>query len=147
MNGTTAADLAQPMCLPEVPKRRRWLSVLLGLVIFVSGLAAGSGATLIVLRNRMLQSIRHPEGEPARIAQLLRRKLDLTSSQTAEVEEIVRARQAALLRIRRDVEPRVVAELDEVEAQIAGVLDDRQQTKWHQMFGDLRATWLPPPEK
>ena len=59
----------------------------------------------------------------------------------------MRERQAALLKIRRDVEPRVLVELDQVEAQIAAVLDARQQDKWHKMFGDLRAAWLPPEEE
>jgi hypothetical protein len=145
MNTAATTDPIEPVRLPEVPKRRRWLSVLLGIVIFVSGLAVGGGATFIVLRNRVLQAIRHPEAEPARIADTLRHRLDLTPQQTSQVEEIVRAREGALLKIRRDVQPRVVVELDLVEEQVAGVLNDRQREKWHKLFSELRATWLPPP--
>jgi hypothetical protein len=45
--------------------------------------------------------------------------------------------------IRRDVQPRVVAELDRLEEQIAAVLDQGQREQWHQVFEQLRKTWIP----
>ena len=85
---------------------------------------------------------------PRRIAAHLRFHLGLSEEQTRQVEAILHQRQAALQVIRREVQPRVMAELDQVEAEIAAVLDDSQREHWHLMFARLRNTWVPPlPEK
>jgi hypothetical protein len=117
----------------------------LALLIFVSGVVVGGGVTLIAVRNRALRAIHHPEEAPPRIAARLRSALALSAEQTRQVETIVRTRQQALQAIRREVQPRVVAELDRVESEIAAVLDAEQRAKWHALFNHLRETWLPPP--
>jgi len=134
------ANPSQP--LPPAP-RRRWLTVLLLLVIFFSGSVLGGGGMFVFLRNRALHVLHHPEDGPARMANRLRSKLGLSAEQTRQVEEILRQRQLALQAIRREVQPRVVAELNEVERQIAAVLDDAQQEKWHAIFTRLCDTWIP----
>ncbi len=145
----TASDITpqSPASLPAAP-RRRWRSLLLALLIFVSGLIVGGGLTLIRVRHGALWAIHHPEEAPPRIAAHLRWKLGLSDEQTEQVEQIVRKRQQALQAIRREVQPRVTAELDRVEAEISGMLNDAQRAKWHKLFTQLRSTWLRPlPER
>jgi hypothetical protein len=115
------------------------------LLIFVSGLIVGGGVTLITVRHRALWAIRHPDEVPPRVAAHLRWKLGLSDEQTEQVERIVRKRQQALQEIRREVQPRVTAELDRVESEIDVVLNAGQRTKWHKLFAHLRDTWLPLP--
>jgi len=144
-NSQNTTPATEPTATPTRPKRRRWLSVLLSLVIFFSGLIVGTGGTLIVIRNVALQRIHHPETVPDRIARQLRRKLRLDDEQTDQVRQIVAERQLAFQKIRRDVQPQIEAELDIARQQIGEVLDDDQREKWEAHFDHLRKTWLPPP--
>ena len=144
----TASDVhahPPPASLSTVPRRPRWRMLLLATLIFVSGLIVGGGLTLIRVRHGAMWAIHHPEEAPPRIAAHLRWKLGLSDAQTQQVEQIVRKRQQALQAIRREVQPRVMIELDRVEAEIAATLDDSQRTKWHALFTKLRERWIPPP--
>lgn len=135
-------SLPPPLPVPS-PPRRRWLSWLLWLVVFGSGFVAGVGGTLIGVRRGLLESIHHPEAMPGKIAQRLRRPLQLSDDQQRRVEQIVAARQQVLLRIRVRVQPEVDAELDSIRREIGQVLDDQQRSKWEPLFDHLRRTWLP----
>ena len=130
--------------LPQVRARRRWVSLLLGLVIFGSGFAVGAGTAGIALRNLVLQRLHHPEKGPPVMAALLQRKLDLTEAQRARVEEVLFERQAALIAIRREFQPRAEAELDLLDAQIVKLLNNQQQQVWRDWFWRMRRTWIPP---
>lgn len=134
-------ELPQPAA---APRRRWWVHVLLSLVIFASGSAAGIGATLIVLRQRVLFALHHPREMPVRIAANMRRPLQLSDQQVRQVEQILSQRQQVLQDIRRRVQPDVEAELDRVEQQVAEVLDHQQRERWREHFAQLRGTWLPP---
>jgi hypothetical protein len=154
MNTTNAHDSTQPGERPAQkpvarPRRRRrwWVSLLLAVGIFGSGFAVGGATALIVAKDRFLHMLHHPEEAPAKITARLRCKLDLTDEQAAQVEAILRRHQEAFEAIRADVQPRVEAELDGVEKDIAAVLDDSQRAQWHQRFTELRETWMPPPPK
>ena len=46
--------------------------------------------------------------------------------------------------IRREFQPKVVDQLDQIRAEIGDVLNDSQRERWTKMFDDLRDHWLPP---
>jgi len=124
--------------------RRPWVRLLLSLVIFGSGAVVGVGATLIVLRQQVLERIHHPEQMPTKVALRMRRMLDLDNQQTAQVEDLLVERQQAIQQIRREVQPRLMRELDQLEAEVAALLNERQSAEWQRRFAELRETWLPP---
>lgn len=124
--------------------RRRWLTWLLLLVIFVSGAAVGAAGALLVLRQQVLNAIHNPRQTASRVAQHISRKLDLDPEQSRRVAEIVNQRQQALQAIRREVQPRVEGELSQLEKQIAEVLNEKQKEKWHATCDSYRRLWLPP---
>jgi hypothetical protein len=99
---------------------------------------------LLVLRRGVLITLQNPEAIPKHLSTHLRRKLDLSDQQTAQVEDIFRQRQVVLQNIRRRVQPEIEVQLDQVEKEISSVLDDRQRAKWQQDFRELRRTWIPP---
>ena len=139
----------QPATMPVVPKtplrpRRRWIRVVLWLVIFGSGLFAGTGLTLIAVRQGALHAIHHPEEMPANLAKRLRRPLRLTDEQTEQVRQILSGRQKALEEIRGRYQPENEQQLDLIEAEIADVLDDQQREIWHRIFDNKRRIWIPP---
>jgi hypothetical protein len=118
--------------------------VLLALVIFVAGIVVGAGTTVAVVVHRMRTALHHPEQAPQRIADRLRHKLDLSPHQVREVESILIERQAALIQLRRTVQPQVLAEFDKAYQQIDAVLTDAQHEHWHKMYQELKDDWLPP---
>ncbi len=144
MNTPNSIGPDSPVSLPPVPRRRFWINALLALLIFLSGAIVGGGTSLIVLRNRVTHSIRHPEEGPARIAARLRSKFGLTAEQAEKIETIIRRRQKALMAIRKEFQPRVVKELDGVEEEVGETLAPAQREKWREMFERLRVTWVPP---
>ncbi len=144
MSETFPPEYPTAMELPPAPRRRRWLSLVLAVVVFASGFAAGAGTSVVVIHNRLLRAIRHPELGPERITNRLRRSLELSDAQATKVEAILRQRQVALQDIRRRVQPEVEAQIDLVEKEVDDVLRPEQKQKWHEMLKQLRATWLPP---
>jgi len=144
MNSSAAAI---PLPAPPQPprRRRRWLRVLLWLIVFGSGFVAGTGMTLIGVRKGLLEAVHHPETMPKKVAQRLRRPLHLSDEQVGRIEQILRDRQQSLQQIRIRVQPEVEAELDVIDREISQVLDDHQRVQWQKLFQQLRSTWLPPP--
>jgi hypothetical protein len=129
--------------LPPVPRRRRWPMVLLALAIFAAGAVCGAGATVIFVVNRVQHAIHHPEDAPARLAGVLQRRLDLTDAQRAEVDAIIAKRQTELLAIRREVQPQVADELEELRAEVDQVLTAEQREHWSKLFDTFIRRWLP----
>ncbi len=124
-------------------RRPIWKPVLLSLVIFASGAIVGTCSTLMLIRNQVHYRIHHPEEMPGNVASRLQRKLDLSDVQTEQVLTVLTERQQAIQQIRRDFQPKLEAELDQLEKQIGDLLDDSQSTTWRQKFQAMRAEWLP----
>jgi hypothetical protein len=129
---------------PPTRPRRRWLRIVLWLVIFGSGLLVGTGLTLIAVRRGVLQAIHHPEQMPTNVSRRLQRTLDLDDQQTQQVREILRRRQVDLEQIRVRYQPEIEEQLDLIRAEIGEVLDDQQRNAWYRIFDNKRRIWIPP---
>jgi hypothetical protein len=140
---TNVAPDSSPNHLPEPPRRRRWLSVVLALVIFVAGFGCGAGLTVIVVAKRLQNAIHNPQVAATQIAAAIDRRLGLNVEQRKQVEAIVARRQLNLAAIRRETQPRVEVELEELRDEVSAVLDDSQREAWSQLFDRFRARWLP----
>jgi hypothetical protein len=126
------------------PRRRRWKTWLLALLIFLAGGIVGGVLTAGAIFRSVHRAIAHPEEAPQRITARLSRRLDLTDDQREKVHQIIASRQQSLLEIRRDVQPRVETQLEQLESEIAAVLNAKQQDEWRTMVNTFRNTWLPP---
>lgn len=133
----------KPTALP-VPRRRRWVAVVLALTIFLSGAVLGAGAAVIVIVQGARHALRHPEETPRRAAARLERRLNLTAGQKQRIQAILTERHAALLAIRREVTPDVIRQLEQMHEQIGAVLDEKQRPRWDRMYGELAAPWRIP---
>lgn len=127
----------------KLPKRRRWLVVLIAVLIFVSGLIVGAGGATFAIIRHAQQRMRHPEYMPERTVNFLRWKLGLTDEQAAKIEQILREGQAGFQSIRRDFEPRVDAELERARVRISAVLTPEQQKKWEEIYSWACRRWMP----
>ena len=143
MSQSDAPTETAPVPLPR-PRRRWWLSLILVLVILAAGFVAGACTTILVIVQRVRYAAQHPDQMPPRVTARLERKLDLTDAQAGQVLAILTERQQALLAIRREVQPRVLAQIDLADRQITGVLDDAQKSKWRRLFDRLKRNWQPP---
>lgn len=138
---TNPTDALPPLENP----RRRWMPLVLALVIFLAGMASGAALTVVYAVNRLQFAIHHPEAAPARIAATIARRLDLDADQTARVEQILADRQTQIAAIRRKFQPEIVEQLDGVHDEIAEVLDTSQRGKWTELFAQFKNRWLPLP--
>ncbi len=127
------------------PRYKPWVTAFLVLMIFVTGFVAGAGAAVILVLRQAQFAVHHPRETAERVAKRLTRELDLNEKQAKQVRRIILERQRSLLRIRRRVQPQVVAQIEQTYHHIAEVLNAEQRKKWRKVFETLRERWLPPP--
>jgi hypothetical protein len=138
-------DVSAEAKLPSVDRpRRRWVTLLLALMIFVAGLVCGAGLTIVTAVHRLQYAIHHPEDAPARVATTLKRKLGLDDKQRGQIEKIIARRQVELNAIRREFQPKVMDQLTQIRDEIGGVLNETQREHFTKMFDDIRDRWMPP---
>lgn len=128
---------------PIAPRRRRWVSILISLVLLGSGAILGAGVTVLVIVRQVQYRIHHPEQFPRLMANRMSRRLDLNADQHTQVERILREHQRALMTLRQQMQPRLEAELDAIRSDIAGVLNANQREEFEDWLSRLRRNWIP----
>jgi len=128
---------------PSPVRQKGWLKALLMLMIFSSGAIVGTCATLVLIRQQVHYRIHHPEEMPSKVASRIQWKLGLSDEKTRQVEAILSERQQVIQQIRREFQPQLERQLDELEQQVADLLDDPQSTTWQKWFQEIRAEWIP----
>lgn len=127
------------------PRRRphRLWSVLIGAAILICGMIIGACLTLVVVRNRVIDLIHHPQKRTAAMVRRLDRALDLSQEQRGEVREVLRKHRAEFNEIRREVGPRVKRQIEALDRDVSAVLDPEQKRKWDRLLNRLRRLWMP----
>ena len=141
-----AAPPASPAAaLPAQPPRRsrRWLTILLCVLIFLAGGVTGAGAMAVHTIRRIKEAVHNPEVIPERIVARLRRPLDLDKEQELKIRAILARRQASLLEARAEVLSRAGPEFTGIEDDIANVLRPDQLDDWHKLYRKFLTEWLP----
>jgi hypothetical protein len=133
-----------PVGLSLASKKKRWRSLLLGILILVCGMAIGTGGTVVVMKRIILHSIQHPEKVPQRITDRMRGKLDLTEDQAAKVKAILTESQKKIQDLLRQIQPEVDKEFEKAKEDVAAILKPDQAKKWRDRFDRLR-NWFPAP--
>jgi septal ring factor EnvC (AmiA/AmiB activator) len=118
-------------------------SVLIGVAILVCGIIIGVCLTLIVVRNRVIELIQHPEKRTEAMVARLDRALDLKDEQRAEVRDILQRHRSEFSAIRREVGPRIKNQIEALDRDISAVLDAEQKEKWDRYLQRLRRLWTP----
>ncbi len=131
---------------PLVRPRRRWVrTILLALVIFVSGVLVGSGLTFKVITSGFKRSFQDPGALAELITHRMKKTLDLTDAQVVQVRQIILERQKAFESLRKEVQPRLEAQIENTRRGLAAVLTPEQARKWEKRFGHFLRFWLPSP--
>src|SRR5262249_1597433 len=125
--------------LPAAPARRSgWLTFVLWLLIFGGGAVVGAGATALFVGSRVREALLHPEAAPHRIAERLRRRLDLTDEQAGRIEQRITELHGKILQARADFVERVDPVLDQIEEAIAAELPAEKVAEFREKFDDVR---------
>lgn len=117
--------------------KRTWLSMLLGAVILLCGMAIGAGATLLWVRAR-IQHFRDADIRVEQMARRIQKRYGLTHEQTLKVAEVLRRRLHALQEIREEILPRVEAEHKALSDELRAILTPEQFERWNKDFEALR---------
>jgi len=126
-------------------RRSMIASILLALIVFICGGAAGWGVSVLwrpPMRGPMGMAPPPPvEG----MVEQLRVELLLSDDQVKAVKQIYQQRHDALESIRRKMEPELKAEYDSLDQEMKGVLNPTQYQRWSERFNSVRSRMLPPP--
>lgn len=125
-----------------LPSRQTWPVMLLGAVILLCGMAIGSGATVLWLRDRIVPDRPRRKNVHAVIAARLQRRLNLTDEQTRKVQKIFERRLQALRTLRQDMLPRFEAEHAKLRLEMKEVLTPAQFEQWDARFKSTREHML-----
>jgi len=134
----------QPIA-PATRTRRRWVwTVLLALVIFVSGVLVGGGLTFKVITSGFKRSFQDPAVLAERITHRMKKRLNLTDEQAVRVRRIILEQQKAFQSLRKQVRPQLEAQIEKSRQELAAVLTPEQARKWEKLFRHFLKFWLPP---
>jgi hypothetical protein len=128
--------------------RRRWgWTILLAIVIFVSGILVGGGLTFKVITSGLKKSFQHPAVLADFITHRMKKQLDLTEEQAVEVRRIILEQQKEFQSLRRQVRPQIEAQMEKTQREITSVLTPEQARKWKNRFSRFLRYWLPLPDE
>jgi hypothetical protein len=108
----------------------RWRTILLGLLILMAGIVIGASGTVTHLSAQHAAPADQPELLVEQMVQRLGRDLDLTPRQRQLVEPLLYQHYCELRNIRAEVQPRIAAQLEELDSEISSLLDDSQSARW-----------------
>jgi hypothetical protein len=129
---------------PRVGVPRRVTIALLALLLVASGMVIGSGATLLVVKHRVLAAMNDPQSalKPV-LMRRLDRELSLTEEQYDQIDTLLDDHLRKLRAIRRSVWPDVIAANDGLRQSVGKVLDDEQREAFFARFDEIRSTFAP----
>ena len=119
-------------------KRRRWLKVVLGLIILLCGFVLGVGTTLVVSKHRIFRIMHDSDHVANEITWRLSWWLNLSDEQKITVKQILTKRHKALQKIFIKTWPQVDHQLNLVEQEVSKVLNPKQAAKWQKKFRKMR---------
>jgi hypothetical protein len=123
----------------EFPRRQIALQTAMALIIFISGVVVGSGATLAFLKNKVLWMDRRPRRDAAAISREIGSKYGLTDEQVRKVEEIFVTRLKARQEDRKEFGRRMEAGRQQLIAEMKEVLSPDQFDRWLKDFEAMHA--------
>jgi len=115
-------------------RREVWLSIILGSLILLCGIAIGSSVVILGFREEMTHYGIHPDRSPAIIAARMQRQLELTDEQTKKVQSLLQKRFKAVQATHKEAQKKIDAEHKQLRAEMKKVLTDEQFELWDAHF-------------
>ncbi len=130
---------------PPYRRRCRWLSLVLMIVVFVSGALVGSGLTIIFKPQRALFGHKTLEERRDRLVEWIDRDVGLSDKQKEQVGKIVLERFRELRELRKIIQSQQEIQAHLLHDKVAALLDDDQQDKWRKWWQERFKEWFPQP--
>jgi hypothetical protein len=108
---------------------RSWLSLGMVVLVFIAGAIVGVAGTRAMQGPRAIRTL---DEIPARVAERMQRDLDLSGEQRDRLEQIVRAHQGDVRRIRAQIAPQMRAEIRRIIDEMSAVLSPEQAERWRE---------------
>lgn len=128
------------VALPPPPARRSSFMKYLGVLLL--GVVLGSSVTVVAGIGLVKHWVRTQADWPERATSRTARVLSLDREQRARVAAVFQRRFEAINAIRRENYPRLAAELDLMESEIAESLPGDKAQRWRGFFGRMRSNFL-----
>ena len=106
------------------------LQIVVAAVIFASGIVVGSGATILLVKHRVLWIQRHKK-QASTIASNIQTRYGLSNDQTAKVEDIFTKAMQGRRTIRNEMRTKFDTERAKLVSEMKTVLSAEQFEKWH----------------
>jgi Spy/CpxP family protein refolding chaperone len=122
--------------------------LLLVVLVFLAGAAAGVVGTRIAIRHWVNSAIQRPEKVQLLVERNLRWRLRLDAGQQVQVHRILTGAHGQLRELRQEYRPQMVAVVTNAEAEISAILTPEQQMRFEKMQQENRRFLQPPqPER
>ena len=125
--------------LPKI-KQGRLKTLLFSLLIFVCGMIVGGGIVTGIF-GHFIHYGKYPERITSHIIDKMEQKLDLSQDQVVRIKAIFEKRNQHLLKMRKEIAPRVRSEIMGANQEIQAVLTEEQRAKWDEWFQKLVKRW------
>lgn len=119
----------------EDNRKRKWQIRAAVLIIFLLGFLVG--ALTLNMYHRQRSSFPRGLGGRERYEQMINR-LNLTTEQRAQVDQIMKDARARMVEIRRQSEPRVSEVRQQTDERLKAVLTPEQWSQWQRMTSEMR---------
>lgn len=107
-----------------------WKSILLLLLVFCAGLAAGVVGTRIVVRRVVQQAMVHPERTQFFMEHNLAHRLQLDSDQQVKLHAILTDTRGRLADLRKQFQPQASKIMRDADQKISALLTPEQQARY-----------------
>ena len=119
----------EPTCVPR-QAYDLLKSILLGVVVLTAGIVIGAGAVFMLMSHPKDRYGREPEIFAEQMLRQLSRELNLTPQQRRQLDPVLRQHHKTLSDLRAAVRPQIVSQLEQLNTDIASVLNPDQLHIW-----------------
>lgn len=142
MNPST--EQTGPVLLKKQSRRRRLKRITVVTLVFAAGMITGGMLTARLIHKQIHQYRAYPDVLVETIVTRLQSRLDLSTTERAKVGDIVSHRTTRMSEVRDQSMNKLHSEFNEMEQEIASILDIERETAWHQIAASVRTRFLPP---
>ena len=132
-----------PDDLKVLQRMHRVKMAFFGLVILTAGMVIGGAVGMMYAQKHQPAKVEHgPEVVSRwmveRVVEKMKDELQLTDQQQAELQAIMKTRFKEIDTIRKEAQPKIIEQMNEMNLQIAGVLNEQQYQQWQEGLKQLR---------
>ena len=122
-----------------------WLiQVMILLAVFAAGGVVGATVSVRLLLGRIEYYRQNADALPADVAARLHYRLRLDDQQARQIREIIGRRHPRIVHHRDQSAQAMRKEFQQMEQEVAAVLDETQQAQWRAIAATVRQRFLPP---